>query len=319
MNIKLLSLLLGALCSFNTYALDNQDVYDTVRDLCAPVKTTAEGFTHFLEKTYNHPDYTEIVLPSNFAHIMQFLEHGKKTEQPLAYAQQVLRLFSDGEKRCPYINAYAFQLLLQDLPSLLAGYFLVQRTSHIHVLQDKINKLLYTRFSCECALFNSMDVAGAQTIATDLSKELSQEIYDTLNNNYGTSDISAEELRKSLLIFLEVGLSKLIWSPEDQMDTWQTVKNISEQLAALMDHNIIIDYDDLNGLFVTLLERYCFFLDIAGTELPDIFYQQIKNDIASSSLLLLTLEEQEQYIEPKIKRLQKAIERAHAKMKSTMA
>jgi hypothetical protein len=308
MNTKMLFLLFATL-SLNIHTEDNQVLESTLRDLSAPVKTTAAGFTSFLKDTFNHPDYIREILPYNLSHVAQFLEHGKK--QPRAYAQSVLRLFCNKLKATTYINAYSFNALARELPSLLEGYFLVQR-ANTHALQEKINTLLFNNFMKKFSTIKTIDDASQINANNPLFNDIALEIIEVLSKEQEIADVSTEELRKTVLIFLETCLSKLVWSPEDQMDTWKSVKSISEQLAALMDCNVIIDFDDLNGLFVTLLERYCFFLDIAGSSLSATFYQEIKKDLATSSLLLLELEEQEQYIQPKLARLEQAIESARA-------
>ena len=115
-------------------------------------------------------------------------------------------------------------------------------------------------------------------------------------------------LRKTMLVFLEGSLSKLIWSPIDGIGTWRSVKTIAQQLATLMDHSIITDVDDLNSLYITLVERYCFFVDIASLDLPTPFYEEVKKDIfASAQHSLFTTEEQDELIQSKKDRLLTAI------------
>lgn len=304
MNIKLL---LPVLIVFS-FTLYSSDVENTLRELSTPVKPTAQGFTHFLKHTYNHPDYLD-VLAHNFSHLIQFLEHGKQTQQPNAYPQSVFRLFTIASRRCSYINAYAFNALLQELRNLLLGNFHTQRTNDQNLLQQKINQLIYNRFMAECSALKNNTVP--HEAASSIAQELTQEIVTSLSNQT-IGDISHEELRKTILIFLEVGLAKLIWSPEDQLDTWQSVKNISEALASYMD-NIIIDIEDLDGLFIALIERYCLFLELAGNDLSLAYYEAIKADIANSSLMLFELEEQESYLETKRDRLLRAVEGARKK------
>ncbi|HZW61494.1 MAG TPA: hypothetical protein VFF04_04690 [Candidatus Babeliales bacterium] len=310
MRVKLSLYIVLIISSLSIQAQDNQDLIidDTLQCLCEPITTSATGLATFLRQVYNQPLYAQEVLPNFFSHIVQFLEHGKKTKQSKAYTQSVVRLFANKLKGCQYVNAHAFGNLLGQLPALLEGHFLVQRSTDMHLLQDKINKLLYEQFKTKFSTFQSNPTAFFNELTQDICQTLSQQHQDL-------GEITVEELRKSILIFIEVGLNKLIWSPEDQLDTWRAVKSISEQLAALMECNIIADPDDLNGLFVSLLERYCLFIDIAGDDLSNSFYEEVKSDIASTSLLLLELEEQEQLIESKRERLLQAIDHAHQKHK----
>jgi hypothetical protein len=282
----------------------NQPVDKILQDLSNPVNTSAEGFSNFLRYSYNQPEYAQDFLPNNFFHVAQFLEHGKTTKQTRAYSQSVLRLFANKLKGSSYVNALALSDLLDQMPQLLEHHFLVQRKgAELHFLQEKINQLLYARFLDKFAEFKSSPTA--------FFNDLSQEIVEALSaSTMDMGDISIEELRKTMLVFCEVALGKLIWSPEDQIDTWKSVKKISQQLTALMDCNILADADDLNDLFVTLIERYCFFIDIAGDALSLDFYKNLKDDMQTSTLLLFELAEQEEFIERKAQRLTRAIDTA---------
>ena len=130
---------------------------------------------------------------------------------------------------------------------------------------------------------------------------LSQEIIETLQHELPalSDDISAQELRHTTVRFLEVGLNKLVWHPEEYDKIWTNVKTISRQLEALMEHAIIDDANDLDDLFWTLIHRFCYFLDLSHHALPTKFFEAIKNDIATDQLLLVELEEQEALITSK--------------------
>jgi 6-pyruvoyl-tetrahydropterin synthase len=137
--------------------------------------------------------------------------------------------------------------------------------------------------------------------------DLSQEIVKTLSKEPEHVETTVDELRKTTLVFLETALSKLIWCPDDSVETWNSVKKISEQLAKLVDHKILGDSEDLNDLYVTLLERYCFFIDLASNHLPVSFYEEIKKDISAKKPALLSLAEQDEMIETKETRLRRTL------------
>ena len=313
----LLHLLFSCLCmvtffSHSAKAKDKQYLEDSLQSLCAPVEPTAAGFAHFLKNSYNEPHYAQDFLPNNFAHALQFLAHGKQHQQTRSYAQSVLRLFANKLKGCEYVNAHALSELLAQLPHLLEQHFLVQRTPDINLLQTKINQLLYAKFLDKFTDFKSNP--------TSFFDDLTQDILEALTvHSSDNGDVSMEELRKTVVIFCEIALGKLIWSPDDTIDTWHSVKKISQQLAVLMDYNIISDPDDLNDLFVTLIERYCFFIDLAGHGLPAQFYLQLNHELEQPTTLLLTLEEQEDYLESKAERLARALHGAQKKFSADAA
>jgi hypothetical protein len=78
----------------------------------------------------------------------------------------------------------------------------------------------------------------------------------------------------------------------------------------------IINQDDLDDLFKSLLERFCHFLDLAGSDLSMDVINSIKQDIVAGKLLFLELEEQEDFIETKAERLQRALLLTEAKVRA---
>ena len=94
-----------------------------------------------------------------------------------------------------------------------------------------------------------------------------------------------------------------------------SVKVIAKNLTTLKEHNII-NQDDLDDLFKSLLERFCHFLDLAGSDLSVEVIQKIKEDIASGNLMFLELEEQEDFMETKSERLGRSIIQTEAKVRA---
>lgn len=84
----------------------------------------------------------------------------------------------------------------------------------------------------------------------------------------------------------------------------------------MTDVNALVDLDDLNGLYVTLLERYCYFLDIASADLPLTFYTGVQQDILSAPAALLTHAEQEDMVETKLQRFKRALTIGQAKTRA---
>lgn len=279
---------------------------DSTFSFNTPIKFSSSGITCFLKHTYNCPEYAQDFLPNNFAHILQFFEYGNNTHQPREYIKSIMRLFTNKLKASTYVNAYAFSDMLEQLPLLLEGYFTIDISRAIDSLHKKINNVLYESFLSKFSSFKKEPDAFFNNI--------SQEIIHIINQNDQIIDnVNAQELRHSLIRFLDLGLNRLVWSPDDQEKTWEIAKTISQQLVRLHEHTIINDTDDLNDLFITLLERYCFFLDLTSTDLSLETYKKIKDDIVSQSLLLFELEEQEQFVEKKSQRFMRAVLETEAK------
>jgi len=283
----------------------NNEQEESLR-MYAPLDTSPEGIRNFLQDVYNRRDYVD-VLPNNMTHLLQFLEHGKKTHQTRGYAKSVIKLFSNKIKAVQYINAYTFSLMLSEFPDLLGEHFLHKRESALDKHKDTINSILYSTFLSKYDYFKKNP--------QEFFDSLSMEILNTIENDLPIihEDISCDELRQAIVRFLEIALGKLIWNPEEHEKIWESVKTISKQLESLMECNIINDANDLDDLYWSLIHRFCFFLEIASPELPVEFYEKMKNDLATQQLLLLELEEQEELIETKGNYLMQAILQGQAK------
>lgn len=317
MKAKLLPFIVSAIitivsCNLKPEDFQYKDAQD-FQEFLAPIDFSSDqSFSDFLQRSYNQPCYAQDFLPNNFDHLIQFLEHGISSHRPRIYEQHVVRLFANKLKSCGYINAAALSHLLGKMPVLLEPYFVIPKRFELHVLQEQIHSLLYARFAEKFSLFKSSPASSFDDLFGNVSfNELSGEILNTLSNPQDEYDVSMDELRKTVLLFLETALSKLIWSPEDGIETWRSVKTISEQLALLVNYNVILDLEDLNGLYITLIERYCFFVDVAGSHLPEKFYQEIKEDIAHNKMLLLSLDEQDECLQTKRDRLASTVTRMH--------
>jgi hypothetical protein len=251
-----------------------------------------------IQRELKNRDYIESILPHDFSYLAQLISYGHKTHQPQNYIKSVFKVFSNTLKRTDYINAYAFDNFLAQMPDMLLPYFtpykaqVVLRKVNINTmdlyerLNESINTLMFSRFSGEFNKFKQNPDQFLNTLSSSIM-ELAQE------------EIETESLRQTVLRFLELSLGKLIWSPEDNEIVWKSVKNIAHRLARLVECNIIDDVSDLDDMFRTLIHRFCLFLDITGDQLPLSLYEAIKRDIESQELLLLNLEDQEPLLESK--------------------
>lgn len=251
-----------------------------------------------IQKELRDSKYRQEILPNNFSYLLQLLEHGVKTNQPHDYAQNVFRLFGKLLKGSEYVNSYVFSTLMQQLPSLLKHHFAVPKIdsalTHLALhdmdvlerLQHSVTSVVYKKFTNEFTQCKE----NPELFLDDLT----QKILSVTNH-----EISAKDLRQTVLGFVEVGLSKLIWNPNDHEKSWESVKTLAHNLATLMEHNVIDNVDDLDDLFWTLTHRFCYYLDLNGADMPLSFHAKVKNDIATQQLVLFDLEEQESFLQPK--------------------
>lgn len=301
-------LLLLCLTTFvnNAQAYQSSDrAQEKLLKFYSPITTNAAGISYFLRHMYNEVEYAQDFLPNDFSHVHQLLSR----KQTRAYAQSVLRLFSNKLKSSSYVNAYAFASILEQLPTLLEPYFMVSRAQELDLLRSKINTVLYARFLEKFTDFKSNP--------TLFFNDLSQEIIDALNaNQFDVGDISIDELRKTTLIFLEIALNKLIWSPNETIDTWKLVRRISDQILKLGECNVVPDVDDLNDLCISLIQRYCYFLDVTANDLPIEFYGAVKEDLANDMPAFLKIAEQEDIVESKVTQLQRSLTLCEARARA---
>jgi len=119
--------------------------------------------------------------------------------------------------------------------------------------------------------------------------------------------IPPERLRAVLVRFIDGALGKLIWCPQDQEETWKSFKRIGLQLTELKNLRVITDSYDLNDLYWSLIERYCYFMELTGAELKSTVCRKMKTELFSGALPWLALREQEEALETKGERLARTL------------
>lgn len=290
----------------NVFSPVDTDKDAIVKLMCSPISFTQPGLRKFLRDAFSREEYAEEFLPHNFCHLLEFLEFGKDSKQNNLYIQSTLRLFGNKIKCCAYVSSDAFASLLERLPDLLEARLVKQPTSLLIEAKNTIKRILYTVFLSKFSYFKQ-DPEG-------FFDDLSSEILHNLNGTqFVQQHVENEQLRQQVIRFLELNLSKIIWSPEDQQDVWISVKDIAEKLEMLYTCNIV-DQDELDDLYQSLVGRFIQFLDLAGANLSIDTLRIIQEDINASNLLFLTLDEQEEYIPSKVERLQKALEHTQARI-----
>ena len=253
---------------------------------------------HSIEKDLQDPKYRQDILPSNFSYPIQLLDHGKRTNQSSEFAQDIFSLFSKLIKGAEYVNCYALSSFIEKIPDLTKHYFngyqlesaqhliLANDLDMLERLQKAVTSIVYTKFAYDFSLCKEKP--------EQFLNDLAQRIISAT-----TQEVKMEQLRQTIIRFLEVALSKLIWSPKDGFKSWEIAKKLSHQLASLMEYNIIEDHNDIDELFWTLIHRYRYFLELHHTDMSLTFYQKLKTDMQQQKILLFELEEQEPFLQTK--------------------
>ncbi len=303
-NRLFLILLLVSMCtvSFNVlYGTSTKiTVFDQKQDQKQDRKRDQQiDLFKFVSTELRKPSYAQDILPNDFSYLQSMIEHGHRLPNRQEYLRSVMSIFSKIMMASPYINAYAFLGALEDLPGQLVPYFTCYKevgsrqyrmgvdTDMFDRFKETVDNLLYIRFSSQYDIFKADPekfLHGLAEQVVDMAKQ----------------ELDTERLRITIKRFLELNISKLVWSPEEHDEIWDNVKSISRYLEVLMEKEIIVDLNDLDDMYWTLIHRFNYFLDITSTELPISFYQKIKKDIyQDSSLKMLKLEEQDICIQSK--------------------
>jgi hypothetical protein len=261
-----------------------------------PIKYTQSSIQCFLKHTFNNPNYAQRFLSLNFSHVYTFLSYTNQSELPRTYIKSVLKLFNQKLKSTTYINAYAFLELLDTMPDMLKNFFVPEK--NLNDKKDLVKQCLY-----DFLLNNFKDLKENPDAALS---SLSDKIID-ITENKKQEDISIEELQYTISQFLDTALSKFIWSPEDQQEIWESVKITAHKLESLLINNMIPNTETLDDLYWSLIHRYCYFLEMAGSELKPDCYTVMNTDLATKKLSLWYLDEQEAYITTKAERLKHSL------------
>ena len=271
-----------------------------------PLEYSRSSISFFLQNTFNHLKYPQEYLALNFGHVSQGISLAPQHHHPRRFVRKVLGLFSL-KLHDIYVNPYAWCSFLEDLMKD-AGPHMDAEAEKDYILEAFKQAI----GACLLEKFDQLRREPARTL-----HDLSENIYD-IAYPQGEQDISIRELQHSLHYFLYQGMSLLVWSPEDQEDTWQSMLAIASRLEQCAEHNLI-DYDMLDDLYWALLERYALFLSVAGLELGPEYFEVACSAVQTDRNAFWYDEERELYITTKYEFLRKALIQAAASSQLTDA
>ncbi len=290
-------------------SLNNITVPTDERILYQPIQFNKHHLNAFFTKAFSSPQYRRDILPYNLHHMTQLIEHGIHRTQGKSYTQSIIRLFHNALKSSMYLNADAFSTSIEQITPLLSSIFTPILADTTQSMKKHISDLLYTQLIDSFTQFKE----DPDAIINDISEEIACHTADP-TTLFG--DISIHELRKTVMTFLEQSLSKLIWNPKTSTKSWESVKHIAQQLQAMQTENIIADEEDLNDLYITLVERYCLFMDLNTPYLEIPFYETVRKEVTTDQLPFLCLAEQEPFLEKKYERILRALMECEAKTRA---
>lgn len=280
---------------------------------CKPLNFTQPRTIHdFLKNVFSNKRYAQDYLPYNMStHCMQFLEDGKKLKKSAAYMEASLRLFYNKMKECRFFCPETVSEFVDKASKTIKyGAASSAQTDFYADIEKNMMDIFVPTFISDFSLFKSNPEQFLKNIAHNVTL--------MVKNSFNVHDhVAQEQLKQMFVRIVEQALMKLLWTPNDQYEVWHSVKKISIQCADLLEMNLISP-DELDDLYKSLLESFCRFLDLAGSELSLSVIEKIREDVVSDGMLLFEFEEQEQMLETKRERILDVLMGTEAKIEARM-
>jgi hypothetical protein len=278
---------------------------ELLQQFAKPIIFNRANIQTFLTDVFNHRLYGTYCLPSNFMHIADFLSHTAQVENPRDFSISIFNLFHARLKESFWVNPYACAQILEVIAQQCAP--LCEDTTKANS-RAAIKKTLYNAM---LSRFHELK-ADPEYFMTNLADEII-----TIAEQPEKEAIC--ELQHAITRFIESALDKIIWDPREQESCWESCKLIAEQLHTLYQARILRNETALNHCYWSLVYRFCYFLETTGEHISPETYALMKQDLATKNCVFLALEEQEEFILSKSKRLQLAMLDGEVKSRSVQA
>lgn len=249
-----------------------------------PIDFSKEGISYYFTYTYNHDQYP-YYLSYNLSHMIQFLEFGQKNNQSQLYAKSIIKLFLQKIKGCDYMNSYSFLQALPALGNSLEFYMINQEAGFLSELQKSLKQRFSNIFSTYMSYFQKNPDAFLDALSEQIAKKT--------NEVQTQQHIDVEQVKKDFLRFLELSISKLIWSPAQAYQAWESIHEIAKICEQFLHKKLISDLDALDDIYWSLVHRFCYFIDLCGQEISQQDLIRIIDDIATQRFVLFAVCEQE--------------------------
>jgi hypothetical protein len=282
---------------------DQQNSHDMLfQQFMQPITIDHQGFDTFFKKTFNHPLYGQEFLPASFMHLGDLLKYTSCVTDQETYAATIIDLFHQRSKESLWVNPYAFSEMLDMLAHELKPMVTAARSvTKVEQIKKEIYDALVTNFD----EFKKNPDDTINTLAHTLCA-----IVPSTNPNFIM-------VQNNIVRFLEQGLSKLVWAPSEQLDTWESCKVIAYQLASLCQDGLISDKHTLNQLYWSLIYRYCYFLKTSASELSIDILHAIGQELSQHKVIPFTMSENETFLQTKQEQLEQALLEAEVVKQTT--
>lgn len=298
---------LSAMAPSNELIITRQTGAIPIEELAKPINMTTEGLRCFLRHTYADPRYAELIIPDSLEQMKRLLHHGKETAQPCEYTTAVIQLFRQKIKQAPYMNATVVTDAMRNLPELCQYHF-AQEPVTIVEQSHRVKRILTTELREHFELFKNDP--------EHFLNEISATIATALTTNSATPRSTPKnEVRFALESFLDALLGKTLWNPADHEGVWDSFATLSKEIVLLHNkYECFMSVTTVDNLLWSLITRFEYFLQHAGSELKPSFYEKARTAMRTDMEHLDTIVEQEaDLLKTKRRYLQEAIVVAAAK------
>lgn len=275
--------------NFAVDVLSKQEA-DLINFFYRPIDFSQEGINYYFRYVYNHPEYVNY-LPYNLSHMIQFLEHGAKSDQSEAFAASIVKLFMQKIKATPYIDAESFAEFLPRLAISLKPYLEKKEASFLQEMQKVLKERLTSVFSKYFSYFQKNPDGFMTSLAEQIAKQT--------NHLHTQQHVEIEQLKKDILKFIEFCANKLVWSSKDDLQVWYICNKLAYEAQQCLEKGVLTEQDALDDVAWSLIHRFCYFVELAAPTLSREFYESVLSDLRSKPLILTAVEEQEDLITPK--------------------
>ena len=244
-----------------------------VHSFLKPVDLTRCGLGCFFKQRYNHEQYATDFLPCSFVHVDDFLSRMKSVDNPAVYVCTVLSLFEQKLKESLWVNPYACAELLSILKKNIPALVAMNNSRCRNDIKSVIHDALLVDF--------------------DLLKKNPESFIDALTSKIIQQEKSSRrtDISEYVAKLIEGACEKLVWNPHEDVETWESCKQLGNAIYELKNGDCIVGDDRLNQVVWSLVVRYTHFIKTVGMYLPldviDTIVRECSDDTTAPQWLLI--------------------------------
>lgn len=224
-------------------------------------------------------------------------------ELSMVDVRAVLKTFNTVGKRSDFINPYSFVATLKMFWVMFDGIdndYFSSSLDMLDSLKEQHAQLLIGNFTNKYDVFQLNPTSFLREMACTINKSIKKE-FEILQARY------------EVVRFIETHLDRLIWSPEDGIETWRNVEDIAKKLTNIFEDNLLDDINLLDDFYESLVGSYSRFITITDSMLSNEFYEQLKSELQQNSSVLFILLQEDGVIETRNEYLLRVVLRAYSR------